>query len=64
MVKGEQVYTPRFCTVVIEDVFATKKSAEDAGYVEPTHYHKNGYGILGKMVGVNLMEFAAYKDEK
>ena len=64
---GDNVYTPRFCTVKINEVFDNARSAREAGYIEPTHYHKNGWTVLGKAVGNAMpgwckMEFAAVKE--
>ncbi len=61
MKKGDRIYTPRFCTVRIEEVFESREAAAQAGYKEPTHYVDLLYGIAGKSLGVNRMEFAAYK---
>ena len=64
MKKGDAVYTPRFCTVRIEDVFETRAEAGAAGYKEPTYYEKDGYTVLGKSLDVYHMTFAACKTEK
>lgn len=64
MKKGDYVRTPRFCTVQIEEVFNNEFEAYEAGYKEPTHYKwksKDGYDVLGKMIGTNRMNFAAVK---
>lgn len=64
MKKGDYVKTPRFLTVKIEDVFDNVFQAYEAGYTEPTHYtwkNKDGYDVLGKMIGTNRMNFAAVK---
>lgn len=61
---GDTVYTPRFCTVKIQEVFETEQDAKINGYTEPTHYkyqHSDGYDILGKHTGLNRMNFAAVK---
>lgn len=57
---GDTIYTPRFCTVRIEEVFETKDEAKTNGYTEPTYY-KGDYDVLGKSIGVNRMAFAAVK---
>lgn len=57
---GDRVYTPRFCTVKIKEVFAGRKEAVSAGYYESTGYEVNGIVVVGKVTGVNRMEFAAY----
>lgn len=62
MKKGDKVYTPRFCTVRIKEVFDTQKEARAAGYYEPTHYDKDpNYAIQGKHTGENRMQFAAVR---
>lgn len=58
----ERIYTPRFCTVIIEEVFESKEEARKAGYVEPTYYHKDGYTILGKSLDMYHMLFAGVKE--
>ena len=55
---GESVYTPRFCTVRIDAIFATTAMAHAAGFSEPTYY-KGDYVILGKVLDMYHMEFAA-----
>lgn len=61
MKKGDRVYTPRFCTVIIEDVL-NRKEAREQGYTEPTHYDKDPeFNIYGKHTGTNRMVFAAVK---
>lgn len=61
MKKGDWVYTPRFCSVMLEEVFYSQSEAIKAGYNEPTHYKDTEYGILGKSIGKNQMVFAAFK---
>lgn len=60
MVKGDYVYTPRFCRVQIAEVFENKEIAKANGYTEPTYY-KGEYDVLGKSEGVNKMVFCAVK---
>lgn len=60
MVKGDYVYTPRFCRVRIEEGFEDRDMAKANGYTEPTHY-KGEYDVLGKSAGVNKMVFCAVK---
>ncbi len=55
---GDFVYTPRFCTVRINAIFATTAEARAAGFSEPTYY-KGEYVILGKVLDMYSMEFAA-----
>lgn len=35
---GDTIYTPRFCSVTIDEVFENCTAAKSAGYTEPTHY--------------------------
>ncbi|SDF62467.1 hypothetical protein [Sporomusa acidovorans] len=58
---GAYVKTPRFCTVQLKEVFTDKHAANEAGYVEPTHYENEQWDILGKHTGINRMVFAAVK---
>ena len=58
MKAGDYVYTPRFCTVKIKEIFTTVEEAHKNGYCEPTYY-KGEYTILGKSLDVYSMEFAA-----
>ena len=59
--KGSRVYTPRFCTVVIKEVFDSEQEAKKEGYQEPTFYEDPEYGIRGKSIDMYHMEFAAFK---
>ncbi len=59
--KGSRVYTPRFCTVIIKEVFDTEQKAKEAGFQEPTFYEDPEYGIRGKSIDINRMEFAAFR---
>lgn len=61
MQEGDWIYTPRFCTVKIKEVFADKTDARSAGYTEPTYYENPEYGVAGKSLDMYHMEFAAYK---
>ena len=58
---GESYYTPRFCTVKIKEMFASRKEANESGYTEPTYWENDEYGILGKSLDMYHMEFAGYK---
>ena len=62
MKKGDRVYTPRFCSVKIEEVFPSREEAAKHGYTEPTHYHKDGYTVLGWFYELNHAQFAAVKE--
>lgn len=55
---GDSVYTPRFCTVRISAIFASEAEARAAGFCEPTYY-KGDHVILGKVLDMYSMEFAA-----
>ena len=55
---GDLIYTPRFCTVQIAAIFASEAEARKSGYCEPTYY-KGEYTILGKVLDMYHMEFAA-----
>ena len=58
---GTSIYTPRFCTVKIKEVFPDKASAVNSGYKEPTYWEHPEYGCLGKSLDMYHMEFCAYK---
>ena len=60
MKKGDRVYTPRFCTVKISEIFADKEEAEKAGFTEPTYY-EGDFEIRGRSMDLYHMEFAAYR---
>lgn len=60
MKKGDYVYTPRFCTVKIEEVFESEMEARESGYTEPTYY-QGEYEILGESLDMYHMKFAAVK---
>lgn len=60
MKAGDKVYTPRFCTVRIEEMFDSAEEAHKAGYIEPTYYEDAHYGILGKSLDLYHMKFAGY----
>jgi len=60
MKKGDRIYTPRFCTVEIKEVYTDKHQAYKDGFKEPTYYDKEpNYEVLGKSIGENRMIFAA-----
>ena len=63
MKTGDKVYTERFCTVTIAEMFDNEESARLAGYTEPTYYRDPDYGILGKSEDMYHMTFAGYKKE-
>ena len=58
---GDSIYTPRFCTVKVKDMFDTQAAAYAAGYYEPTYYDNPDYEIQGKHTGLNRMVFAAVR---
>ena len=55
---GDEVYTPRFCTVKISEVFRDEIEAYNQGFREPTHY-KGSFKVLGKSIDRYHMEFCA-----
>lgn len=55
---GDRFYTPRFCTVTIEKVFASEEEARMHGYRESACYNGDCV-ILGKPEEANRMIFAA-----
>ena len=55
---GDSVYTPRFCTVRINAIFENEAEARAAGFCEPTYY-EGDHVILGKVLDMYSMEFAA-----
>ena len=57
---GDVVKTPRFLKVKIHKVFKSENNARKQGYTVTTHYDNSEYGILGKNIGENRMQFAAY----
>jgi len=61
---GDRVFTPRFCTVRIKEIFNSREEADAAGYKGETHYswkNNDGYEVVGKSLDMYHMEFAAYK---
>lgn len=59
---GDYVYTPRFCTVKIKEIFTSAADAQKNGYYEQTYYNGD-YIILGKVLDQYSMEFAAVPRE-
>ena len=57
---GDYIYTPRFCTVNIKEIFESETEAREKGYTEPTYY-QGEYKILGKSIDMYHMQFAAVK---
>ncbi len=51
---GDRIYTPRFCTVTIAEVFPTMREATKAGYVHSAHLK----GVFGKSLDEYHMRFA------
>lgn len=58
---GNRVYTPRFCTVQIKEIFNSVFEAYDHGYKEPTYYTDKEFVVVGKSLDMYHMEFAAYR---
>jgi len=61
MKKGDKIYTPRFCTVQIEEIFQSEREAKEAGYKENTYYEDGGFAVFGKSLDPYHMEFAGVK---
>lgn len=61
MKKGDKVYTRRFCTVKVKEVFQSRREAREAGYTEDAYYNSGEWLILGKSTDFYHMEFAAAK---
>lgn len=57
--KGDNVRTPRFLNVVIQEVFSSVEDLKRAGYTEPTHFRDENFEVFGKTLDENRMEFAA-----
>ena len=58
---GDKVYTPRFCTVQIKEIFSSVFEARERGYTEPTYYADYEFVVVGKSLDMYHMEFAAYR---
>lgn len=60
---GDRVYTPRFCTVRIEEIFDSPQEAAEAGFTAPTFYQDPAgvFGVSGRSLDLYHMEFAAYR---
>lgn len=58
---GDRIFTPRFCTVTIKEMFPDRQSATEQGYTEPTYYEHPEYKVVGKSLGMYRMQFAAYR---
>ena len=61
MKAGDQIRTPRFCTVKIEKIFESKEEAFKNGFSEPTYYKDCQWDVLGKSIDMYHMEFAAVR---
>ena len=63
---GEKIWTPRFCSVEIAEVFDSEEELREAGYTEMTYLKNDNYIVLGKSVDLYHMEFAAaeYKNNE
>ena len=64
MQAGDMVRTPRFCTVIIEEMFDNETQLREAGYTEPTHFWSNNYVVLGKSLDKFHMTFGTAKKQK
>lgn len=60
---GDKIYTPRFCTVEISQIFSSMEDAVSNGFTESAHYNDGQFAVYGKSVGVNRMVFSAVKEE-
>ena len=61
---GTNVFTARFCTVRINEVFSFKEDAREAGYTEPAYFTgPEPISVYGRSIGQNKMEFAAVRKE-
>lgn len=58
---GDKIYTPRFCTVRIKEIFESREAAQENGYGEPTYYNDTEWRIVGKSLDMYHMAFAAYR---
>lgn len=57
--KGDHLYSPRFCDIAMEEVFATTKELTDAGYNECTYIKSENWDVRGKSLDQYHMLFAA-----
>ena len=57
----DKIYTPRFCTVTIKDVFGSISEARKAGFTESAHYNDSEYEVMGRSIDLHHMEFAGVK---
>lgn len=57
--KDAYIYTPRFCTVRVSEVYESEIELITAGYSEPTYYDDGRWTIRGRSIGLNRMIFAA-----
>ena len=56
---GDHIWTPRFLTVPIEEVFESEEEMRQAGYIETTYYIDDDWKVCGKSLDMYHMEFAA-----
>ena len=61
MKAGDQIRTPRFCTVEIEKVFESKEEAFKNGFSDPTNDEDCEWDVLGTSIDMYHMKFAAGK---
>lgn len=61
MKKGDKIYTPRFCTVTVEEVFSNIADAHSQGYTEPTYWKNDEWECFGKSIDMYHMRFAVAK---
>lgn len=60
MKMNDKVYTPRFCTVTISQIFNSRDEAVKAGFAEPTFFDDPEWIVVGKSLDLCHMVFAAY----
>ena len=60
---GDFVITPRFSKVRIWQVFNTEQEARESGYTEQSYFEDPGFGVLGKVLDMEHIRFAAYRKE-
>ena len=60
MKMNDKVYTQRFCTVTISQIFDSREDAMKEGYSEPTYFDDPEWIVVGKSIDMYRMQFAAY----
>ena len=57
--KGDSLYSPRFCTIWLDEVFDSVEELRAAGFNEPTYFNNKRWEIRGKSIDMYHMLFAA-----